>query len=111
MAMEAAGMDTLLVQQAGEFEFTAYGEDDIQTYKVRSVTADCGEKLEVRLYPNWQNQKMAITLAFGGQMIPDESQPQEDGVIFVKAVDGTLQTRCLIGSWTTQLGQTRKSTI
>jgi hypothetical protein len=53
------------------------------------VTPDAGEEHELSLYEDWELQKMRIGLALGRPMIPDDSQPAEDGVISVKSSDGS----------------------
>jgi hypothetical protein len=39
------------------------------------------------MLPGWQNQIIRVREAFGREMIQDESQPEEEGVIFVKSAD------------------------
>jgi hypothetical protein len=48
-----------------------------------------GEEHVVSLLPRWENQIIRVRESFGREMIPDDSQPVEDGVIFVKSADGS----------------------
>jgi hypothetical protein len=48
-----------------------------------------GEEHIISLLPFWENQRLKIMQAFGREMIPDESRPSKDNVIYVKAADGS----------------------
>jgi hypothetical protein len=79
----------LSLHQTGPNEFTAFYESQIETWKVRFVQGDEGEEHDVNMLPNWQNQIIRVREAFGREMIPDDSHPAEDGVIFVKSANGS----------------------
>jgi hypothetical protein len=64
-------------------------QDDVKVYKVRVFGTDRGEEHQVRTFPLWQYQKDLVRTAFGREMISDDSQPAEDGVVFVKPADGS----------------------
>jgi hypothetical protein len=65
-----------------------YG-DQMQVWKVRFIQGVEGEEHEMEMLPYWENRIIRVREAFGREMIPDESRPTEDGVIFVKSADGT----------------------
>jgi hypothetical protein len=77
------------VTQTGPMEFKAIYADEVQTFKVRFVTDDAGEEHEMNLFPLWENQKLRIQEAFGCEMVPDDSKPPEDGVLYVRSADGS----------------------
>jgi hypothetical protein len=89
IAHQAIPDNPLTVVQTGPAEFTAYYEDEFRPIKVRYVQGYVGEEHEVSLLPRWENQIIRVREAFGREMIPDDSQPTEDGVMFVKAADGS----------------------
>jgi hypothetical protein len=79
--------DPLTVNQIGEHEFRAiYAEEEVLT-SVQYITNDAGEEHTIPLLPLWENQVLRIRQAFGRDMIPDESHPPKDGVLYVKAAD------------------------
>jgi hypothetical protein len=79
----------LTVNQIGEREFRAvYAEEEVST-SVQYITDDAGEEHTIPLLPLWENQVLRIRQAFGRDMIPDESRPPKDGVLYVKAADGS----------------------
>jgi hypothetical protein len=48
-----------------------------------------GEEHIVSLLPLWENQHLRIRQAFGREMIPDDSRPSKDNVLYVKSADGS----------------------
>jgi hypothetical protein len=68
-------------------QFQAIYEEDVKIDKVRFVTPDVREEHGVRLFLTWENQRVAFCAAFCCEMMPDDSQPEQHGLIFVKSVD------------------------
>jgi hypothetical protein len=85
----------LSVVELPDRHFYASYADDEREYHVRFMTADEGEEHLVSLLPCWENQVLKIRLAFGREMVPDESRQSKDDVIYVKSADGSPQTRLL----------------
>jgi hypothetical protein len=54
---------------------------------VKFVRGDEGEEHIVDLLPLWENQVFKVRQAFGREMIPDDSHPSHDNVLFVKSAD------------------------
>jgi hypothetical protein len=79
----------LTLHQTEPGVFTAYYEDQMADMKARVIRGDEGEEHIVRVLPHWEDQIIRIREAFDRDMIPDNSQPPEDGVIFVKSADGS----------------------
>jgi hypothetical protein len=79
----------LTVAQIGPQEFKAVYADEEILCHVRFVTNSEGEEHIVSLLPFWENQRVKISQAFGREMIPDDSRPSKDNVIYVKAPDGS----------------------
>jgi hypothetical protein len=77
------------VTQTGPMEYKAVYADEVQTYKVRFTTDGEGEEHEMNLFPLWENQKLKIQEALGREMIPDDSRPSRDGVLYVKSAGGS----------------------
>jgi hypothetical protein len=77
LAREVASPDVFVVQQTGQFEFTAIYDDEAMVFKVPFSVADRGDEHLARLYPRWENQKAGIAGVFGREMIPDDSKPTE----------------------------------
>jgi hypothetical protein len=86
---QAIPENPLTVVQTGPTEFTAYYEDEFRPIKVRFVQGAEGEEHAVSVLPRRENQIIRVREAFGREMVPDDSQPVEDGVIFVKSIDGS----------------------
>jgi hypothetical protein len=89
IAYRAIPQSPLVVCQSGPAEFSAYCEDEFRDVKVRFFRGTEGEEHIVRVLPQCENQTIRVREALGREMIPDESQPPEDGVIFVKSADGS----------------------
>jgi hypothetical protein len=79
----------LAVTQTVPKEFQAVFEDEEILTHVRFFTDDMGEEHIVPLLPLWENQHLRIRHAFGREMIPDESHPSKDNVLYVKSADGS----------------------
>jgi hypothetical protein len=89
----------LSVVELADMHFYASYSDDERDYRVRFMTADEGEEHTISLLPCWENQVLKIRLAFGREMIPDDSRQSKDDVIYVKSADGSPQIRLLIELW------------
>jgi hypothetical protein len=100
----------LTLHQTEPGVFTAFYADQIATMKARFVREDLGEEHEVNMLPMWEDQVIRVWEAFGRDMIPDEAQLREDGVIFVKSADRSPQTQSLRESWHTLWEKTRRNT-
>jgi hypothetical protein len=83
-----AMVDSPLVQQTGPTEFTVFYEDEFRETRVRFIQREEGEEHVVSLLPRWENQIIRVRESFGREMIPDESQPEEDGILYMKFADG-----------------------
>jgi hypothetical protein len=57
--------------------------------KARFVQGDVGEEHDIKVLLVWEDQIIRVREVFGREMVPDDSQPAEDGVIFVKSADGS----------------------
>jgi hypothetical protein len=79
----------LSVIQTGPMEFQACYVDEEVLYHVRFVVGDEGEEHIIGLLPFWENQVFKIRQGFGREMVPDESQPSRDNILFVKSADGS----------------------
>jgi hypothetical protein len=79
----------LTLDQTGPTEFTGFYAEQIRDWRVRFVKGSEGEEHVVRMLPLWEDQIAQVRDAFGREMIPDDSQFAEDGVIFVKSVGGS----------------------
>jgi hypothetical protein len=79
----------LSVVELADKQFYASYSDDARDYRVRFMTAYEGEEHTVSLLPCWENQVLKIRLAFGREMIPDDSRQSKDDVIYVKSADGS----------------------
>jgi hypothetical protein len=79
----------LSIVELGDLRFYASYADDEKIFHVRFMTEDEGEEHLVSLLPCWENQVLKIRLAFGREMIPDDSRPSKDDAIYVKSADGS----------------------
>jgi hypothetical protein len=79
----------LSVVEVSPMHFYASYIDDEREYLVRFITADEGEEHPVSLLPCWENQALKIRWAFGREMVPDDSHPSKDGILYVKSADGS----------------------
>jgi hypothetical protein len=81
--------DPLTVNKIGEFEFRAIYAEEEKEFSVQYITDDAGEEHTISLLPLWENQVLRVRQAFGRDMIPDDSRAPKDGVLYVKAADGS----------------------
>jgi hypothetical protein len=79
----------LSVIETEAMKFQACYPDEEVLYHVRFVVGDEGEEHLIELLPFWENQVFKIRQAFGREMVPDESHPSYDNVLFVKSADGS----------------------
>jgi hypothetical protein len=79
----------LSVIETSPLKFQACYADEAILYHVKFMRGDEGEEHIVDLLRFWENQVFKVRQAFGREMIPDDSHPSHDNVLFVKSVDGS----------------------
>jgi hypothetical protein len=77
-----------VISETEHLKFRVYYLDEEVTCHVKFITEDAGEEHLVDLLPAWQSQMFKINQTFGREMIPDDSKPSKDNVVFVKSKDG-----------------------
>jgi hypothetical protein len=82
----AADPDACGVARVKEFEYVALYQDEVRFWVARYVKGRLTEEHVIKSFPVWEIQKEMISRVFEREMIQDDSQPPEEGTIFVKPV-------------------------